>query len=215
MLSSVPCGFSGSIPEEFIGGQYVRNGSNPLADSNSHGDLHWFDGDGMLTGVFFERESGRAGIRPRFTNKFVLTDVYCATRMNRALYPVIPSMATLINPSPSRFKIILEVLRTCVIVLASLLKLIARPIKRVGAANTSIVHHDGRVLATNEIGPPMRVLLPSLRTVGWFTGSSAEGEKEMINENLCEPYFGGKGIEGFYKEMTTAHVSWTFASWEC
>lgn len=52
----------------------------------------------------------------------------------------------------------------------------------------------------------MRVLLPSLKTVGWFTGSRAEGESKWAHGSVYEPYFGGKGIEGFYKEMTTAHV---------
>ncbi|PYH86883.1 hypothetical protein BO82DRAFT_428232 [Aspergillus uvarum CBS 121591] len=69
-------------------------------------------------------------------------------------------------------------------------------------ANTSFVHHDGRVLATNETGPPMRVILPSLKTVGWFTGSRAEGEP---TDEKPHPYFGGPGVEGFFKEMTTAH----------
>ncbi|PLB51386.1 9-cis-epoxycarotenoid dioxygenase [Aspergillus steynii IBT 23096] len=205
-VSSVPCKSEGLIPDEFIAGQYVRNGSNPLADSNTHGDIHWFDGDGMLTGVFFEKIPG-FGVKPQFSNQYVLTDVYSATRKNRSLYPVIPSMATLVNPSPSRVQILIGMVRAYIIVFASLLKIIARPIKRIGAANTNIVHHDGRVLATNEIGPPMRVLLPSLKTVGWFTGSRAEGEGQgkAADEGRREPYFGGKGIEGFYKEMTTAH----------
>lgn len=98
----------------------------------------------------------------------------------------------------------MSLVRTAAIVTASICGWIARPIKRIGTANTSLFHHDGRVLATNEIGPPMRVFLPSLKTVGWFTGSQAEGESDQ--EDSSKPYFGAPGLEGVYKEMTTAHV---------
>lgn len=36
----------GTIPEELRGGQYVRNGGNPMANSNLQRESHWFDGDG-------------------------------------------------------------------------------------------------------------------------------------------------------------------------
>lgn len=90
-------------------------------------------------------------------------------------------------------------------IFVSICGLIARPIKRVSSANTSIFHHDGRVMATNEIGPPMRVFLPLLKTVGWFTGNMAEGEP--IGIDACKETFGSPGMEGALKEMTTAHVS--------
>lgn len=41
----------GSIPREMAGGQYVRNGGNPMADGDVNRESHWFDGDG-------ERECG-------------------------------------------------------------------------------------------------------------------------------------------------------------
>lgn len=203
-LSSQPCQLQGNIPDEFLGGQYVRNGSNPLQD-NANRDLHWFDGDGMLTGVFFERTPGSPGVQPLFTNQYVLTDVHRAVKKSPWLYPILPSVTTLVNPESSPFRILLEVMRSMVVIFASIWGFIARPIKRVSSANTSIVHHDGRVLATCEIGPPIRVFLPSLKTIGWFTGCNAEGESPGAKPS--EPYFGGKGVEGFYKEMTTAHVS--------
>lgn len=200
----MPCAFEGSIPEEFYGGQYVRNGGNAEGDIGDR-DYHWFDGDGMLTGVFFKRSSRASGVQPVFSNQYVMTDVHCAATENEGLRPIIPSMTTLMHPEPARYRIVYEIARFIFIAFASLLRLIAYPIKRVGAANTNILYHDGRVLATNEIGPPMRVLLPSLRTIGWFTGSRSEGERD--SKDQTEPFFGGKsGIEGFYKEMTTAHV---------
>ncbi|GKZ49892.1 hypothetical protein AbraIFM66951_002601, partial [Aspergillus brasiliensis] len=202
-LSDIPCEVKGSIPEEFFGGQYVRNGSNPLRNDRMH-NIHWFDGDGMLTGVFFKRVPDTSGVQPVFSNQYIMTDVYSARLKARWIYPVLPGMNTMIDPRTSLVKMAMGVARTTLIITASIWGWIARPIKRVGTANTSLFHHDGRVLATNEIGPPMRVFLPSLKTVGWFTGSQAEGELDQEDPSL--PYFGAPGLEGFYKEMTTAHV---------
>ncbi|RAH77698.1 9-cis-epoxycarotenoid dioxygenase [Aspergillus japonicus CBS 114.51] len=196
-----PCPSEGAIPEEFLGGQYVRNGSNPLQVDTSRG-FHWFDGDGMLTGVFFERIAQAPGVRPTFANQYVFTDVHDAVARYPRLHHVTPSVATLISPKSSVFLVLMEVVRAMSLIVASLWGLIARPIRRTSTANTSVVHHDGRVLATNETGPPMRVFLPSLKTVGWFTGSRAEGEP---TDEKPHPDFGGPGVEGFFKEMTTAH----------
>ncbi|RAL04302.1 carotenoid oxygenase family protein [Aspergillus ibericus CBS 121593] len=201
-LAAETCHFEGTIPEEFLGGQYVRNGTNPL-QSEAQRDFHWFDGDGMLTGVYFKRIPESPSVQPVFTNQYVLTDMYCATVRNRRLCPIIPSVATMTNPALSTLRILLEVTRSTILIFASIWGLVARPIRRVSSANTSILHHDGRVLATNEVGPPMRVFLPLLQTVGWFTGNTAEGEPGDCERS--KPYFGGPGMEGFYKEMTTAH----------
>ncbi|PYH30038.1 carotenoid oxygenase family protein [Aspergillus neoniger CBS 115656] len=201
-VSDITCNVKGSIPEELYGGQYVRNGSNPLKDDTKH-DIHWLDGDGMLTGVFFKRDPDTPGAQPVFSNQYIVTDVYGARKKSTWIYPVIPGMNTMIDPRSSSIKVAMSVVRTAAIVTASIWGWIARPIIRIGTANTSLFHHDGRVLATNEIGPPMRVFLPSLKTVGWFTGSQAEGESDQEDPSM--PYFGAPGLEGVYKEMTTAH----------
>lgn len=54
----------GEIPRELHGG-YFRNGPNP--SSPPKGMHHWFDGDGMLHGVWFENGSAR------YKNRFVQT----------------------------------------------------------------------------------------------------------------------------------------------
>ncbi|KAB8237012.1 carotenoid oxygenase family protein [Aspergillus alliaceus] len=197
---SHPCEFQGEIPDELIGGQYVRNGSNSLQD-DEHQDLHWFDGDGMLSGVFFKRVSGST-VRPLYSNRYILTDVHCATAQYPKINPILTSVTTLINPLVSPLKVFLGLLRSIALILSSFIGFVVRPVRRIGSANTNILFHDGRALATNEIGPPMRVYLPSLQTVGWFTGSTAEGEPPA---KIPGPSFGGPGIEGFYNEMTTAH----------
>jgi carotenoid cleavage dioxygenase-like enzyme len=50
-----PISWTGDLPEELHGGMYVRNGGNPNTNSDLGREAHWFDGDGMLTGVWFER----------------------------------------------------------------------------------------------------------------------------------------------------------------
>lgn len=98
--------------------------------------------------------------------------------------------------------IIWTVLRTLFLVVLSHLPGSRQPIERISVANTNIIYHDGRALATCESGPPIRVQLPGLETVGWFNGNRAEGEIEESNE---EPGFGGAGLIGFMKEWTTGH----------
>ncbi|KAF9887948.1 hypothetical protein FE257_009470 [Aspergillus nanangensis] len=201
-LASQPCQLSGTIPDEFFGGQYVRNGSNPLHDDDKR-DLHWFDGDGMLTGVFFERGPNGSGVQPVFSNQYIVTDVYQAARKSPGIYPILPSVATFVDPHSSPFRVFRGAVRTAFLIFASLLRLVASPIKKVNSANTNVLYHDGRAMATCEIGPPIRVFLPSLQTVGWFTGGKVMGEPE--DRDASQARFGGGGIQGFYKEMTTAH----------
>lgn len=195
-----PCSYIGSIPEELYGGEYVRNGGNPVTNEDLGRDAHWFDGDGMLSGVAFRRTE--KGVQPEFVNQFILTDIYLASVTSSFLrYPILPSIATLVNPLSSLYNIILRVLRTIMIVILSYLPGSLQSIKRISVANTGILFHDGRALATCESGPPMRIALPGLETVGWFNGNKAEGEKGTSNGKS----FGGSGLLSFMKEWTTAH----------
>ncbi|KAE8415082.1 carotenoid oxygenase [Aspergillus pseudocaelatus] len=196
-----PCEVQGTLPEEFLGGQYVRNGSNSLQDDDRR-DLHWFDGDGMLSGVFFKRMPGSKVQQPLYSNRYILTDVHCATAEYPHISPILSSATTLLSPMVSPLKVFMGMLRTMALMLSSFLGFVDRPIRRISTSNTNILYHDGRALATMETGPPMRVYLPSLNTVGWFTGSSAEGE---ATDQIMEPSISGPGIERFHNEMTTAH----------
>lgn len=65
-------------------------------------------------------------------------------------------------------------------------------------ANTSVLYHDGRALATCESGPPMRIALPGLETVGWWDGTEGDGSGQGFNKD--------GGPIGFLREWTTAHV---------
>ncbi|TVY67544.1 Carotenoid 9,10(9',10')-cleavage dioxygenase [Lachnellula suecica] len=198
----IPCSYIGIIPDELAGGEYVRNGGNPVTNEDLGRDAHWFDGDGMLSGVAFQRRDGR--IQPEFVNQYILTDAYISTITTPSLrLPILPSIATLVNPASTLLKIILRIFRTIFLVILSNLPGSQFTIKKISVANTGILYHDGRALATCESGPPIRVSLPGLETVGWFDGKKAEGEPAA--EIIAGAGFGGDGILSFMKEWTTAH----------
>lgn len=195
-----PCTYTGVIPKELYGGEYVRNGGNPVANEDLGRDAHWFDGDGMLSGVAFQRTE--KGVQPEFVNQFILTDVYLSSVSSSFIRtPILPSIATLVNPLSSLFHIIFRVFRTVFLVILSRLPGSIQAIKKISVANTGILFHDGRALATCESGPPMRISLPGLETIGWFNGKRAEGEAGGEDGTG----FGGSGLFSFMKEWTTAH----------
>ena len=155
----------------------------------------------MLSGVLFRR-SDAGSIVPEFVNQFILTDVYLTARTSRFLHrPLLPSIATLINPLHSTFVILLTIFRTLILVLLSWLPGSYHRFKRIAAANTGVLYHDGRALATCESGPPLRVLLPGLETVGWFNGRRAENEPAPDTR----PGYGDEGPLNFFTEWTTGH----------
>jgi carotenoid cleavage dioxygenase-like enzyme len=161
----------------------------------------------MLTGVAFQRsaENFQKAI-PIFSNQFILTDLCLSTTTSPSLRsPILPSIATLINPASSILTILFRVLRTVLIVLISRLPTSKQRIKKISVANTAIYFHDGRALATCESGPPIRIQLPELGTVGWFNGNQAEGEMSPIGADSSKEGFGGKGPLSFMKEWTTGH----------
>jgi hypothetical protein len=201
------CAYDGQIPRELGGGQYVRNGGNPLFgdrladDPRAH--YHWFDGDGALAGVFFSRRSSGA-IVPMFVHQPVLTDLYLhAKRTQHLRFPLIPSIALLVSPYANPLHVLARILRALALVLASHLARVA-PVRVISVANTALVWHDGRALATCESGPPIRVLLPQLDTVGWFDGACVPEGEPRSNE----PAIGQDDrFLGWMKQWTTAHVS--------
>ena len=196
-----PCSCVGSIPEDLAGGQYIRNGANPVTNEDIGRDAHWFDGDGMLSGVSFRRRENGI-IQPEFANQYILTDVYLASRASPYLRtPILPSIATLINPVTTLLKLVARIFRAILLVLLSHLPGSRQTIRKISVANASLLYHDGRALATCESGPPMRVALPGLETVGWYNGHQSENEKP--SSDLAG--FGGTGALSFWKEWTTAH----------
>ena len=156
----------------------------------------------MLSGVLFLRKAGEKQVEPEFVNQFILTDVYLAAITNPALRtPILPSISTLIDPLGSVIHVLLRIFRTLLLTLLSHLPGSEQAIKRISVANTTLVYHDGRALATCESGPPMHIALPELHTVGWFTGRRSEGE--IVSDH--RPGYGGNGFFSFFREWTTGH----------
>ncbi|KAF2651238.1 carotenoid oxygenase [Lophiostoma macrostomum CBS 122681] len=206
--SSTPCTYSGKIPQELLGGQYVRNGGNPVTNADLGRDAHWFDGDGMLAGVLFQRSPSKPDeMIPHFMNQFILTDLCISAMENPSLVtPILPSISTLVNPASRLLVIIYRIFRTAFLVFLSLLSRSRQSIKRISVANTAIYFHDGRALATCESGPPIRVQLPGLETVGWFDGNRVEGESLQNCKSAAEePGFGGTGLNSWMREWSTGH----------
>jgi carotenoid cleavage dioxygenase-like enzyme len=198
--------WTGDLPQELNGGMYVRNGGNPMANADLGREAHWFDGDGMLSGVWFSRSPYDASqIDAQFVNQFILTDVFLSQVESTGLKtPILPSIATLTNPASSLFWILWRIIRTVFIVILSHLPGSGFTIKRISVANTSVLYHDGRALATCESGPPMRLTLPELETVGWFDGNKVEGEPQKEGKK-DEPALGGTGPLSWMREWSTGH----------
>ena len=207
-LPLTPCTYTGRIPEELADSEYVRNGSNPVSNEDLGRDAHWFDGDGMLSGVLFSKDETTGDISPAFVNQFVLTDLYLSTRSSPRLgVPILPSIATLVSPLASIFWVTLRILRTVMLVILSHLPGSKQPIKKISVANTNVIYHDGRALALCESGPPMRIQLPGLETVGWYNGTSSEGEpvQQIPTDNKPGVLGENGGLISFMREWTTAH----------
>ncbi|GAA5895705.1 carotenoid oxygenase family protein [Sporobolomyces salmoneus] len=190
----------GRIPRELAGGLYVRNGGAPaLAKENKPDDLepayHWFDGDGMLTGVHFaisDDSDSSSTISPTFVNKYVLTDVFLASRALGLSKPILPSIATLLGSFATIHLILFSVFRAVFLAFCSFFT--KTPLRHLSVANTSVLWHDGRALASCESGPLVEVTLPELDTVGYWSLEGDDGEPGMR-----------EGLLGWMKEWTTAH----------
>lgn len=210
-LPLTSCKHIGTIPEDLSGGEYVRNGSNTMLseDTVSSEDtvpFHWFDGDGHCFGVSFQQEASSGKIKAEFVNQYILTDVYLSTISSQRLRrPILPSIATLVDPLASFLWVTIQIFRTLLLVLLSHLPGSKQKIKKISVANTNIVYHDGRALATCESGPPMRIQLPGLETVGWFNGNSAEGEPVKATSEKEQVLGGDDSLFSFMREWTTAH----------
>ncbi|EPQ31705.1 uncharacterized protein PFL1_01038 [Pseudozyma flocculosa PF-1] len=213
------CLVSGQIPAELAGCQYVRNGGNPMANTETDRDAHWFDADGMLAGVLF-RTLPDGTIQPSFLNRYILTDLVLSTP-ERSRYPFLPSIATLVNPRQSLISVLLAILRTVLLAFLTWLPGLGlkrdQKLKRIGAANTSIYWHDGKAMAGCESGPPMRIMLPGLETAGWWTGEEDPEEQTQDAASTAGPvskeekgrkgkgWGSGPPILGMLREFTTAH----------
>ncbi|KHE78494.1 hypothetical protein GE21DRAFT_1223168, partial [Neurospora crassa] len=81
-------------------------------------------------------------------------------------------------------------------------------VKKISVANTPVLYSDARALANCENGPPLRFLLPSLETIGWFNGVRTDnrpsGDYEKI-DGASAVGFGARGMLSLMREWTMIH----------
>lgn len=189
------CQFSGVLPDELVGGQYLRNGANPLHLPAPDQPYHWFDGDGMIHGVYFSSSSA-----PLYVNRFVDTDIYRASK--RRGTSILPSIASLISPISSPASLLATILRAVFINWLS-------NVSRLTVANTALVFHDRRLLATCESGPTVAIHAPQLDTINYHvfpdeaTGKNGLGQAPLVVG--AESTAAGHPIGGMLEEWTTGH----------
>eukprot|EP00898_Chlorokybus_atmophyticus_P000957 jgi/Chlat1/1862/Chrsp141S02175 len=140
----------GQIPADFPNGSFLRNGPNPMYEplqselpvlgKTAH---HWFEGDGML-----HKTSVRGG-RASYQNRYVMTEalkkeIKAGKRLTRGVVDADP-LALILNAALNQLRI------------GSVNK---------NTANTSVIHHAGRLFALHEGSPPTELRLEDLSTVG-------------------------------------------------
>jgi carotenoid cleavage dioxygenase-like enzyme len=153
----------GEIPRDLFGG-YFRNGPNPMTPPS--GMHHWFDGDGMLHGIWFE--NGKA----RYANRVIETPDLLAERRGEAPMPGIFSPARVEDGRPTS----------------------GRSTVYKDTANTDVVFHDGRLLALWYIsGQPISVDARTLSTQGpetFLTGLGASAPRNVSAHSKVDPRTG-------------------------
>jgi len=124
---------TGTLPKD-LEGMFVRNGPNPQFPPK--GKYHWFDGDGMLHGVYL------AGGKASYRNRYIETDgLKRERRAGKALWTGLAEPIDINQLFAGR-----------------------QPLKN--AANTALVWHDGRLLALWEGDRPYEIRVPDLTTKG-------------------------------------------------
>ncbi|KAG0278171.1 hypothetical protein BGZ96_002534 [Linnemannia gamsii] len=154
----IECEVIGTIPEVLRGSQYIRTGPNALnvpADGAPH---HFFTGEGMLHGVYFESGADPNGpIRPRYMNRYVRSDIFKKQNEHGNLHA---PLGIIMNPTPF-FKFIFQILWFTIV-------MAWYKVTNIGDGNTALTYFGSRLLALQEGGKPVETAVPSLNTTGEY-----------------------------------------------
>ncbi|KAG0237919.1 hypothetical protein BGW42_008019 [Actinomortierella wolfii] len=159
------CEFEGEIPSCLAGSQYIRTGPNTLDVPSDGRPHHYFDGEGMIHGIYFTQKKdvdGQEVIAPRYMNRWVRSQVLEKTNQYGQ---VMFSLSAMVVPY-NFFKSLGHFLYY-----AS--KAFFTGVNDVGNGNTGLAFVQSRVLALQEGGSPWEVEVPNLDTIGqyWFEDS--------------------------------------------
>ncbi|KAI9146076.1 carotenoid oxygenase [Paraphysoderma sedebokerense] len=147
----------GKIPDCFYGGEYIRNSPNPQFVEKSM-PYHWFDGDGMLHGIYFDAEG-----RPHYVNKYVKTPRFSLEKSFGG--KIYGSIARFMGESKW------DLMKSLIAMYFA--RFFDTPAGHQGTANTALAYHAKRLYATNESDCPVQVIAPSLDTLGIQTFDDA------------------------------------------
>ncbi|KAG0052784.1 hypothetical protein BGZ83_002138 [Gryganskiella cystojenkinii] len=153
----IECEVIGTIPESLRGSQYVRTGPNSLNVPKEAEGHHWFDGEGMLHGVYFEPGEKGQRIRPRYMNRWVRSDVFKKANNHG---PMVLSLGYLMAKG--------SVLYLFWQMFYFYLKAKWFGLKSIANGNTALTWFGSRLLALQEAGRPLETKVPSLDTVGEY-----------------------------------------------
>ncbi|KAG0091396.1 hypothetical protein BGZ93_008839 [Podila epicladia] len=153
----IDCEIVGVIPESLRHSQYVRTGPNSIHVPEHHGPHHFFDGDGMVHGVYFDGKEGSA-IRPRYMNRFVRCEIF-EQGLKHGL--ILFSVDLLMNTRISRLKALMQVTWLS-------LKSFFLRVSNMGNGNTALLFANQRLLALEEAGLPFELTVPALESVGEY-----------------------------------------------
>ncbi|KAG0242205.1 hypothetical protein BGW41_004637 [Actinomortierella wolfii] len=179
------CEVEGTIPECLLDSQYVRTGPNTLnvPEGRPH---HFFEGEGMLHGVYFasaQDPDGRRVIQPRYMNRWVRSQ---ATELANKHGHIVPTISVLITREHSLWAAAKNWLYYGA-------KGVLRGLKDIGNGSISLSFFQSRLLALHEVGTPYEIEVPSLDTMGqYFFGKS---DAENFNQR-------GKRM---FQQTVTAH----------
>ncbi|KAG0006521.1 hypothetical protein BGZ65_007063 [Modicella reniformis] len=180
----IECEVIGTIPESLRGSQYVRTGPNSLNVPKDGAPHHFFDGEGMLHGVYFEPGVEGEPVRARYMNRWVRSEVFLKANDHGQM---MMSLGRIMGPACGFLGFILGILWYRI-------KHAFTRLKSVGNGNTALAFFGSRLLALQEAGKPVETSVPSLNTTGDYYF-----EEENVKEHEKNTKKGPK------QEICTAH----------
>ncbi|KAF8941489.1 carotenoid oxygenase [Dissophora ornata] len=181
----IECQVIGVIPESLRGSQYVRTGPNSLNVPKDGSPHHWFEGEGMLHGVYFEPGTDASEpIRARYMNRWARSDVFLKANKHGQMGL---SLGLIMAGADVFWGLIINMVWYN-------LKAMLYRLKGQGNGNTALTYFGSRLLALQEAGRPIETSVPSLNTTGEYYFEEENVSADKVNKK-----------KGPSEEICTAH----------